>query len=114
VSGRAIYHLVPRQEWLAADPDRAYTPAAFASDGFVHCTEGEQEVADTANRYYATLGDDLLLLRLDRTQLGPLVRYDDPTGIFPHIYGPIARSAILSVAQLRRDQAGRWQPPDAP
>jgi uncharacterized protein (DUF952 family) len=109
-----MYHLVPRQEWLAADPSRAYTPAAFATDSFVHCTDGEQEVADTANRYYATLADDLLILRLDRTQLEPFIRYDDASGIFPHIYGPIARSAILSVTQMRRDQAGQWLPPEAP
>ena len=114
VPPRTTYHLVPRAEWTAADPSLAYTPAAFGQDGFVHCTDGPAEVAATANRFFAGLEDDLLALVLDRARLGAAVRYDNPGGIYPHVYGPIERAAILRVDVLKRHAGGAWLPPSEP
>jgi uncharacterized protein (DUF952 family) len=104
------FHLVPRAEWQAAPADQPYVPRAFAHDGFVHCTDGADEVAATANRYYRD-ETDLLVLRLDTARLGAPVRYEDARHIYPHIYGPIERAAILSVQPMRRDPSGAWLPP---
>ena len=46
------FHLVPSPVWDAQRDGDVYVPEAFAADGFVHCTDGEQAVIDTANRYY--------------------------------------------------------------
>jgi uncharacterized protein (DUF952 family) len=105
------FHLVPRVEWDAADPTTPYTPRAFAQDGFVHCTDGAVEVAATANRYFADLADELLVLELDRARLAAPVRYDDPRHVYPHVYGPIERLAIVRVQAMRRDASGRFEAP---
>jgi uncharacterized protein (DUF952 family) len=109
VAPPTTYHLVPSLEW--SDGDAPYVPTAFDRDGFVHCTDGAAEVAATANRYYAD-ADDLLVLTIDRARLQALVRYEDPRQVYPHVYGPIERDAILKVEPMRRDAvSGAWMAP---
>src|SRR3954462_7519420 len=106
-----IYHLVPRAEWEAADPDRDYVPAAFAREGFIHCTGGADERAATANRHFGALEGDLLALELDPERVGAPIRYEDPRRVYPHIYGPLNRDAITRVLVLPRAADGTFLPP---
>jgi uncharacterized protein (DUF952 family) len=53
----------------------------------VHCTDGAAEVAATANRYFAQLQDDLLVLTVDRDRLSSEVKYEDAGRIYPHAPG---------------------------
>ena len=106
-----MYHLVPRSEWEATDPARPYVPTAFGQDGFVHCTDGADEVAATANRYFGNFEGELLALVLDRARLGAPVRYEDPRTVFPHVYGPIEREAIVEVLTMARDATGQYLAP---
>jgi uncharacterized protein (DUF952 family) len=105
------YHLVPREEWLASDPSGPYVPAAFAADGFVHCTDGASEVAATANRYFVSFTGDLLLLTIDLARVSAPVKYEDSARIYPHVYGPIERDAIVEVRTMRREAHGSYVPP---
>jgi uncharacterized protein (DUF952 family) len=105
------FHLVPRDEWEAADRSAAYVPAAFDREGFVHCTDGADEVAATANRYFSELRGDLLVLLLDRARLSAPIRYEDEREVYPHIYGAIERAAIVQVIVMRRDADGTFRPP---
>jgi uncharacterized protein (DUF952 family) len=104
---RRIYHLVTRAAWEKAAAD-SYAADSLAGEGFIHCSNADQ-VAGAANRFYAD-ADDLLLLHLDADHLtSPLC--DEPSGtgeLFPHIYGPINRSAVVRVEELRRGADGRW------
>lgn len=111
VPARTTYHLVPRREWDEHDRAQAYLPAAFAHDGFVHCTDGADELAATANRYFGALDDELLALVIDRSRLHAPVRYEDPGHIYPHVYGAIESDAILDVLLLRRSPDGAWVRP---
>jgi uncharacterized protein (DUF952 family) len=105
------FHLVPRAEWDASDTELPYTPTDFEREGFVHCTDGEDEVAATANRYFRDLSDELLVLTIDRSRLSAPVRYDDPGSVYPHVYGPIDREAILQVRSMRRRDDGHFEVP---
>ncbi len=105
------YHLVPRAEWQAADPTQPYQPVAFKQDRFVHCTDGADEVAATANRYFSALDGELLALVLDLAWVRSPVRYEDPRRIYPHVYGPIERSAIVDVLVMSRDTTGGFLSP---
>ncbi|HEV7666081.1 MAG TPA: DUF952 domain-containing protein [Chloroflexota bacterium] len=112
VPPRTTYHLVPDEEWTATDPSLPYTPAAFGHDGFVHCTDGAADLAATANRFFADFQGDLLVLTLDTARLTSPVRYEDPARIYPHVYGPIERAAIIRLQRMQRDPTtGAWQPP---
>ena len=96
---------------MAADPNRPYVPSGFDREGFVHCTDGSEELAATANRYFAGFDGELLALVLDVGRLSAPVRYEDPARIYPHAYGAIDRAAILQVLTMPRDAGGAYLPP---
>ena len=103
-----IYHLVLRSVW-EANPDQPYRADSLASEGFIHCSFALQ-VESAANRFYAEAAD-LLLLHVDAKRLSsPLREGASGTGeIFPHIYGPLNRDAVVKVETLSRGPDGRWQ-----
>jgi uncharacterized protein (DUF952 family) len=105
---RLTFHLTPAERWAAADPDTPYDAPSLATEGFIHCTDGEAALLATANRHY---GDDprpFLALTLDLDAVGSPWRVEDTGGIYPHVFGTIHRPAILAVATARRDETGRF------
>jgi uncharacterized protein (DUF952 family) len=104
---RLIYHIVLGEAWESMG-EGSVRPASLEGEGFIHCSYGDQ-VARVANQFYADQ-KDLVVLAIDADGLGPLVR-DEPaeTGErFPHVFGPIPRSAICCVRRLGRGPSGRW------
>jgi uncharacterized protein (DUF952 family) len=105
---RPTFHIVAAEVWAASDPDVPYEAASLASEGFIHCTDGEAELVATANRHYANDPRDFLALTVDLDATGSPWRIDDPARIYPHVHGPIDRAAILDQVALTRDAAGRF------
>jgi uncharacterized protein (DUF952 family) len=106
------YHLVAAAYYLACDNKAPYVPADFANDGFIHCTDGADNLAATANRYYR---DDLRMyvaLVIDTSLVTSEIRYEDEAGIYPHIYGPLNRDAIVAVIPVLRDASGGFIAPE--
>jgi uncharacterized protein (DUF952 family) len=104
------FHLAPREVWDGQRTQHTYVPEAFAVDGFVHCTDGEEAVIDTANRYYRTDPRDYVVLTIEVDALSSEVKYEDPGRIFPHVYGPIETSAVRDVREVRREADGTFIP----
>lgn len=105
---QTIYHLALRRVW-EENPDQPYRAESLACEGFIHCSFADQ-VAQSANRFYADAAD-LLLLHINAERLSsPLREEASGTGeIFPHIYGPLNRTAVTVVEELERGSDGRWQ-----
>jgi uncharacterized protein (DUF952 family) len=101
-----IYHLVTPDAWARAADE--YRPDSFAAEGFIHCSFAAQ-VAGSANRFYAG-ASELLLLYIDPAHLtSPLRTEASGSGeLFPHVYGPLNRDAVVEVETLRRGSDGRW------
>jgi uncharacterized protein (DUF952 family) len=110
---RPTLHLVPEPVWEARDPATPYLPAAYAEDGFVHCTDGDDEMVVVANRFYAADPRPFLLLTLDLERTGSPWRFDDDRGIYPHVYGPIDPASVLQVRRLERSADGTFLRPVA-
>src|SRR5947207_932288 len=102
-----IYHLVLPSLWEAR-PGEPYRAASLDAEGFIHCSYAHQ-VAGSANRFYASAGE-LLVLGIDPARLSsPLKAEAAGSGeLFPHVYGPIDRDAVTSVRPLARDASGKW------
>jgi uncharacterized protein (DUF952 family) len=89
-------------------------PDSLDAAGFVHLSTPEQ-VHLPANRLYAGRGD-LVLLRIDPARLTSEVRWEpgvatDPDSmVFPHLYGPLPATAVISVTSYRPDANGRFAP----
>jgi uncharacterized protein (DUF952 family) len=101
-----IYHLATPAAWeRAADEYRA---DSLEGEGFIHCSFADQ-VAASANRYYAA-APELLLLHIDPERLAsPLKTEAAGSGeLFPHIYGPVNRAAVVRIELMQRGPDGRW------
>ncbi|MCS0638310.1 DUF952 domain-containing protein [Streptomyces sp. LP05-1] len=98
-----LFHVVPPRDWTAA-PGEPYAPASLAAEGFVHCSDGEAAALAVAEAYYREVPGPLLLVGLDEARLTAPVRRE---GGYPHVYGPVERTAVTAVRELRRAPDGR-------
>jgi len=102
------YHATPRTYFDSLDAGEPYRPAEFGSDGFIHCTDGPDRLVDVLNEFYADRSGDWIALVIDTDHLTSPVQYEDPNRVFPHVYGPINRDAIVDVRPIARDAGGRF------
>lgn len=102
------YHLVPDEVWSQYGNSEEYLPEAFEEDGFIHCTNGLQELVAVGNRYYTAdhRRYRALILRIDK--IDSAVRYDDSEETFPHIYGPLNVDAVVGILSALRDELGKF------
>ncbi|MFB9393728.1 DUF952 domain-containing protein [Streptomyces coeruleoprunus] len=101
-----LFHVVPLDEW-SADPGDAYRPASLASEGFVHCSADEAAALAIAEAHYRDTAGPLLVLVVDEELLTPEVRWEGSEDeLFPHVYGPVDRRAVVDVLEVRRDADG--------
>ena len=105
---RLTYHLSPRARWEAADPDAPLRAPSLDTEGFIHCTDGAVEMVATANRHYASDPGEFVVLTVDLDRITCPWRVEDPSQIYPHIFGPIDRAGIVRVVPAPRDEDGRF------
>ncbi|MBM3130184.1 MAG: DUF952 domain-containing protein [Chloroflexi bacterium] len=106
------YHLVPQTYFDALDPNTDYVPRDFACEGFIHCTDGADEMARTANRYYKANAEPHYYLYIYKARVRAPIRYDDAARVYPHIYGALNRDAIVAVRAARRATDGTFFAPE--
>lgn len=110
--GVTLLHICGTDEWHAGDGD-VYVPDAYAADGFIHLSRPDQ-VVRPANRFYAGRTDLVLLvidgdrLRPDALRWEPSVVPDDAGELFPHLYEPLPRAAVVDVVEFAPEPDGRF------
>lgn len=102
------YHLAIVEEWTAQKDSASYIPGAYEADGFIHCTNGLDQLVDVANMFYQDSPEPRTVLVLDLNLIESEVRYDDPNKRFPHIYGPLNPSAVVGELPVRRQEDGTF------
>ncbi len=93
-----IHHITTSKEAEEAARTGSYRPRTYDADGFIHCSTRDQ-VIRVANFLFAGR-NDLVLLTIDRTALTSEVRDENLEGgdeLFPHVYGSLPWSAVVSV-----------------
>jgi uncharacterized protein (DUF952 family) len=114
-----ILHIVPAGYYHAQPADRPYLPEAYPADGFIHCTREPEVMLQIANRFYRTAAGDVLVLVIDADRVGAPVKWEPPVHpdgapaqpgerLFPHIYGPLNRDAIVAIRTARRAEDGSF------
>lgn len=108
-----IYHLADADVFAAAKHAGTYegTPADRA-DGFIHFSTAET-VRESAAKHRAGQ-PNLLLLAVDPEALGEALKWETARGgvLFPHLYGALPVSAVLSATPLPLDAQGLHVFPD--
>jgi uncharacterized protein (DUF952 family) len=102
------YHLIPAPVWEAVQGESSYTPEAYESDGFIHCTNGVDQMVQVANWFYTSDTRPFKVLVLDVNAIASDVRYDDDAQTFPHIYGPLNLGAVVDVLDVERTSDGTF------
>ncbi len=102
------YHLVPSPVWERAKSAAWYQPEAFEADGFIHCTNGIDQLVEVANMFYVSDPREFRVLILDVGRIDPEVRYDDEGRLFPHVYGQLNTSAVLGELAVSRAEDGSF------
>jgi len=95
-----IYHIVLPDAWAAFEAD-IYRHANLETEGFIHCSFDHQLDA-VVERYYD--GEPrLVVLEIETDRLMSRMIKEPSRGseIYPHIYGPINRNAIVGVRERR-------------
>ena len=110
---RLTFHLVPVEAWATADADRPFAAASLADEGFIHCTDGMAEMVATANRHYREDPRGFLILTVDLDRAGSPWRIEDERGIYPHVFGPIDRAAVIRAVPAPRADDGEFLPFEA-
>ena len=107
-----IYHLAPAARWRDWPASEPYLPAEYDADGFIHCTAGDELMLKVANVVYRDAPGDFVLLVIDPQQLTAPLKWEQSTdalaALFPHIYGPIDRAAVVEVRPIRRGVDGTF------
>lgn len=107
-----IYHMLPAATWDALAPSAAYAAASLAQEGFIHCTAQPAWLLQVANRFYRGEPGPWLILAIDTQALAAPVRWEAADGhLFPHVYGPLNRSAIVAVNSFPRGADGEFRLP---
>lgn len=103
-----LFHLAEPRAWAAAIDE--YAPASLETEGFIHCSTGEQ-LARTAREIYADR-NDLVLLKIDPDLISSDVMYEDLYASgeeFPHVYEPLPTRAVLTTGPyLNHLEEGLW------
>ena len=104
-----IYHLITERDWETAQDAGQFRPDSLADEGFVHCSQDEEQMLRVADRLYSGRAD-LLALEVDTEQLRyPVVSEPSRSGeIYPHIYGPLDTAAVVKVWRLALDGEGNF------
>ena len=95
-----IYHVTTLADWQQQADAATYEVASLHTEGFIHLSEAHQ-VAGVLHRYYQN-SPDLLLLHVDPDKLAAELKYEPATAnkLFPHLYGPIDKIAIVKVEPI--------------
>lgn len=102
------HHLTQEAIWAAQMNASHYRPRGFEEEGFIHCTDGEENLLIVANTYYKEETGPFLVFDIDLSKASARAVYEDDQRIYPHIYGALDRDAIVRVRSVVRDADGTF------
>ena len=99
-----IYHIVALSSWEEQIESSHYVHGSLDQEGFIHACRVAQ-IARVLKRYYVDV-NDLLKLTIDTKLLDTTSPLKEELAasvgeMFPHIFGPINKSAIISIEKIR-------------
>ena len=102
-----IFHIATEADWRRTLESGSYTTStagrSLEDECFIHASRRDQ-VQGVFDRYYRNAGERLVLLTIDPARLADVEVRVEAVGedTYPHIYGPINRTAVVDVTPLDR------------
>lgn len=107
MNDKVIYHMCRADEWAAAERAGSYDGSSQdKADGFIHFSTKTQVWTSAAKHRRGQ--DNILLLEVDADTLGDALKWEASRdgALFPHLYGALPVSAVMSVTPLTLDDDG--------
>ncbi|HEY9579821.1 MAG TPA: DUF952 domain-containing protein [Rhizorhapis sp.] len=102
------YKILTREQWDTLRADGVFEGAPVdLADGYIHLST-QAQTAETVTKHFAGQ-DDLILAMVDLAAVGDKVKWEVSRGgqLFPHLYGPLPLSAVVTKAVLRLGTDGK-------
>lgn len=101
---RIIYHIVTIESWERQLNSDYYVHESLVHEGFIHASRRSQ-VDGVLDRYYKNI-NNLYRLSIDVNLLDKSTELKEELAAstgekFPHLYGPINKSAIVEVVKIK-------------
>jgi uncharacterized protein (DUF952 family)/predicted cupin superfamily sugar epimerase len=116
VNASTVLHLLPLSAYQASS--EAITSPTLDTQGFVHCSPDVSTTLAVADTLYRSNDEPMIALELDTARLRAPVHWEAPDPappegvakdvLFPHVYGPLDRDAIVGVRYARRAPDGHY------
>ena len=105
-----LYHLLTKDDYRKYESTEYYKPASFKNDGFIHLAYKEQfqKILDC----FFVGANEVYLLEIDINAVAQSLRDEPPAGIvdngmlYPHLYSPLCKQAVVKTIRLVKDSAG--------
>lgn len=103
---KVAYKVLTAVEWKALEAGDFRGAPIDLADGYIHLSSASQ-LTETVDRYF-TGRTDIVIAAIDLTALGDAVRWEPSRDgqLFPHVYAPLAPSAVIASGPLQRHPNG--------
>jgi len=112
-----ILHLLPAADYTASAGQSVVV--ACPPGGFLHLTQGAEVLVQVANTFLRSVPGAFVVLEVDPTRLTAELRWEPPNPpaapgtamqgkLFPHLYGPLNREAVVAVRPALRAADGTF------
>lgn len=71
-----ILHLVSKTDWERQPADQPFTAESLKSEGFIHCTSGDELMLQVANNFYKDKPGEYFVLEIDEKKLTSDVKWE--------------------------------------
>lgn len=103
-SVQIIYHIAPLEDWTSQSSQPSYYAASLVDEGFIHCTAEPEKLEQVANQFYKDLAGSFIIVCIAVDRLHAELRWEEADGhLFPHVYGPLNRGAIVETMPFPRN-----------
>ncbi len=108
-AAKEIYLLRSKEEAGAALKQTFITSPSLTEEGFLHGSATVEQCLAVANRKYAKV-KELVAMVVETSKLTSKLQYDKAKDgqLYPHIYGPLNREAVVEVRDVRQDGSGKF------
>lgn len=103
-----IFHICLPARWEEQSNQPEFADPSLDAEGFIHCSTKEQ-LDGTLSRYFEGV-PELLILEIAPGEIAGTLRFEPAPYTqerFPHVYGPIPRSAIVRVHRFDWSKSAR-------
>ncbi len=105
-----ILHCMSERLWNERKEKPAWGYRNLERDGLIHCSPAAYFWRVAPN--FKDERQPLVLVCIDESKLGDTVRYEDGGDtegrLYPHVYGPIPKEAVLCALPFLRDANGDY------